>query len=199
MGKKIEEIIEQLEREVKELKKQLFCKIRKGVGIGDTFKLAGLEWKVLDITKKGYECLSMDKYGEERQFDSSYNDWKSSDLREELNTEFYKQLAYEIGAENIIEFERDLLSLDGQTEYGKCMDKISLITVDEYRKYRSIIPNTDDSWWWTVTPDSTKCNDDSEYVRGVSPRGGIRNSSYSSSRGVRPFCIFSSAIFESEE
>lgn len=165
--------------------------------IGETFKLLGIEWKVLDITEQGVVCLA-DMLDTEKKFDTNCNDWKESRLRKYLNEEFYQELAQAIGEENIIEFERDLLSLDGQTEYGTCRDKVSLITVDEYRKHRALIPNTG-KWWWTITPDSTKCNGDDWCVRVVSPSGYFDGDDYNINFGVRPFCIFSSAIFESEE
>lgn len=103
----------------------------------------------------------------------------------------------EIGLENIVPFERNLLSLDGQTEYGKCEDKVSLLTVDEYRKYRSLIPNTKDYWWWLVSPWSTPCNDYKRTVTVVSSAGNISDDGCSNNCGVRPVCIFLSSIFES--
>ena len=190
--------IEELQSEVKALKGNVRGRVvPAGLRVGDTFELAGLTWKILEITEKGYACLA-DKLEERMQFDSSCNDWKESNLRDYLNTEFYKQLADAVGAENIIPFERDLLSMDGQTEYGTCEDKVSLLTVDEYRKHRALIPNAD-YWWWMITPDSTKCNDDTTWVRVVSPSGDVDDDNYYDNGGVRPFCIFSSAIFESEE
>lgn len=171
--------------------------LKKKLGIGDTFELAELTWKILDITDKGYMCLA-NKLESNMKFDTSTNNWKTSKLREYLNSEFYEKLFNEIGEENIIAFERDLLSLDGQDEYGTCEDKVSLFNVDEYRKYRKFIPNAD-YWWWLITPDSTACNNDSDYVRVVSPSGGVSSYGYVGGLGVRPFCIFSSAIFESEE
>lgn len=167
----------------------------EGLGIGDTFEVADTKWKILDITSAGYICLA-DSI-EERQFDSDSSNWENSDLRGYLNEEFFEKVATEIGAKNIIPFERDLLSLDGQTEYGKCEDKVSLLTVDEYRKYRSLIPNTKDYWWWLVSPWSTPCNDYERTVAVVSSAGNICNYRCGGSRGVRPVCIFSSSIFES--
>ena len=201
MARTLEQRVGELELIVKKLMKKSDRVVPAGLQVGDTFELAGLNWKILEITDKGYVCLA-DKLEERMQFDSSCNDWKTSSLRDYLNTEFYKQLADVVGQENIIPFKRDLLSMDGQTEYGNCEDKVSLLTVDEYRKYRAHIPNTDDYWWWMITPDSTKCNDDTICVRVVSPSGGVDNNnciSCNRNSGVRPFCIFSSAIFESEE
>lgn len=192
--KKLQEQINELRKELRGMKKS---PIRKKIGIGDTFELAGLNWKILDITEKGYYCLA-DRMPDSMKFDSDCNNWESSDLRNYLNTDFCKKLEEEIGEENIVEFERDLSSLDGQTEYGKCMDKVSLLSVDEYRKYRKLIPNAD-YWWLTLSPWSTKCNDDETWITVVSPRGDFNGSRYDYGNGVRPFCIFPSAIFESED
>ena len=133
------------------------------------------------------------------EFDSESNNWVNSDLRDYLVTEFLDKLKEEIGEDNILQRERDLLSLDGQTEYGKAYEKVSLLTVDEYRKYRSLIPNTEDDWWWLITPWSTPCNDYKTCVATVSPSGDIDCYDCRNDCGVRPFCIFSSSIFESEE
>lgn len=179
-------------------KKSNIKKIPAGLEIGDVFELASLNWKILDITDKGYFCLA-DKLDEKRSFDDESNDWKESKLRHYLNYDFYKVISDEIGCENIIPFERDLLSLDAQTEYGSCTDKVSLLNVDEYRKYRSSIPNTDDYWWWLISPWSTCCNGYSRLAAVVSSSGNFGRSLCDFVGGVRPFCIFSSLIFESEE
>ncbi len=159
------------------------------------FELAGTGWTVLEDTEQGKFCIS-DSIGD-KAFGKT-NDWKTSGLREYLNTEHLKKIEEIVGAENVIEFERDLLSLDGQTEYGTCRDKVSLISVFEYIKHRKLLPNTG-YWFWTLTADSTPCNDDDTWVRVVSPSGrfyyGVCN--YYDG-GVRPVCIFSSSIFESE-
>ena len=167
----------------------------EGLGIGDTFELVDTTWKILDITSAGYICLA-DSI-EDMKFDSDSNNWENSDLRDYLNEGFLEKIAAEIGLENIVPFERDLLSLDGQTEYGKCEDKVSLLTVDEYRKYRNLIPNTKDYWWWLVSSWSTPCNDYKRAVTVVSSAGFIGNFDCNCDNGVRPVCIFSSSIFES--
>lgn len=167
----------------------------EGLGIGDTFELADTTWKILDITSAGYICLA-DSI-EDMKFDSDSNNWENSGLRSYLNGEFFEKMTAEIGLENIVPFERNLLSLDGQTEYGKCEDKVSLLAVDEYRKYRSLIPNTKDYWWWLVSPWSTPCNDYKKSVIVVSSAGYVSSHNCNYNYGVRPVCIFSSSIFES--
>lgn len=166
--------------------------------IGKTIEVAGINWLVLDKLEKGYFAISEDFYGRDRELDDNCNDWKSSDLRNKLNTDLRKKIESELGTDSLVEFERNLLSLDGQTEYGTCRDYVSLISVDEYRKYRKLLPNTN-KWWWTLTPDSTKCNDDTSYIRVVSPSGYVNSGNYNCGSGVRPVCIFSSSIFESCE
>ena len=198
MGKSLEQRVAALEQQMQKIAGDKAIHISKTFSVGDTFELAGLTWKILDITDKGYMCLA-DKFEESMEFDSDSNDWRKCGLREYLNSDFFEELSEAIGEDNIIPFERDLLSLDGQTEYGTFEDKVSLLTVDEYRKYRELIPNTDDYWWWLITPWSTPCNDYETSVAVVSSSGDIGRGSNVGTGGVRPFCIFSSSIFESEE
>ena len=197
MGKSIEERIEELEKKVSDLTKEKQKKISKGLGIGDVFPLAGLTWKILDITDQGYMCQAVDPW-KKTQFDGNSNNWAESMLRRELDV-LADKISDEVGKENIVPFERNLISMDGQTEYGTCTDRVSLLEFDEYRKYRSMLPNTDDYWWWLLTPWSTACNDDKTWISVVSPRGRIFSGRCGCYRGVRPFCILSSAIFESED
>lgn len=193
----IENDITELFDRVKALEKKLgVTHIPKVLKIGDKFKLSDINWKIIDITDDGYMCIG-NPLGD-KKFDEDSNDWKKSSLRSYLNSEFYEKIAREVGRENIISFKRDLLSLDGQTEYGESDDFVSLLTVDEYRKYRKLIPNTGD-WWWLVTPWSTPCNEYSKTVTVVSSSGSISNDYCYYYDGVRPVCIFSSSIFESED
>ena len=197
--KSLQEQINESRNEVAVLKAvEKTRKIPAGLSAGDTFELAGLTWTILGITDKGYMCLA-DRLENPMRFDSESNNWIGSQLREHLNTEFIKKITNEIGEENIIAFNRNLLSLDGQDEYGNCEDKASLLTVDDYHKYRSFIPNADDYWWWTCTPWSTKRNGYDSTVAVVAPSGVIFSSDCNYGSGVRPFCIFSSLIFESED
>ena len=193
-----------LQDQIDELKKEINAlngnnsknkKLPAGLSIGDEFQLAGTTWKILNIAGEGYVCLA-ESIGN-KEFDSDDSNWATSNLRSYLNKEFLEKLEEEIGEGNVLKFERNLLSLDGQTEYGSCADKVSLLTVDEYRKYRKYIPNAD-KWWWLITPWSTPCNDYSSTVAVVSPSGGIGFHGYYGSGGVRPFCILKSHIFVSK-
>ena len=190
--KYFEDELSRLSKEFTEFKKKHIGKPE----IGKAIELAGMEWLILDKTEKGYFAILNGFDGKERTFDSNSNNWISSKLRNELNTRFLKKITDELGEDAVIEFDRDLLSLDGQTEYGHCEDKISLLTVDEYRKYRKLLPNMP-KWWWLLTPWSTPANGYSTTLAVVSPSGDFRISCCYDENGVRPVCIFSSSIFES--
>lgn len=191
--KYFENELNRINKEFAEYKKQHMKKPE----IGKTVEIAGMEWMILDKTEKGYFAVLNGFDGKERVFDSDSNNWISSKLREELNTKFLKKIVDELGEDAVIEFDRDLLSLDGQTEYGHYKDKISLLTVDEYRKYRKLLPNMP-KWWWLITPWSTPANDYNSTLTVVSPSGNFISYYCNDGRGVRPVCIFSSSIFELE-
>lgn len=187
------------ENELSRLNKEFADYKKKYIGtpeIGKVIELAGMDWLILDKTEKGYFAILNGFDEKERTFDSTSNNWITSKLRNELNARFLKKITDELGKDAVIEFDRDLLSMDGQTEYGHCKDKISFLTVDEYRKYRKLLPNMD-KWWWLLTPWSTPVNDFSTTNTVVSPSGSVSILSCYSGYGVRPVCIFSSSIFES--
>lgn len=195
--------LEELQQQFNDLKKRVSIlegnskrKIDIEPKAGNQFVLAGLKWKIIDVLDLGCMCLA-ERSGSMR-FDSDTNDWRTSELRQHLNNDFLRKLEKEIGEENIIEFERDLLSVDGQKEYEKCKDKVSMLTLDEYRKYRSLIPN-EEYCWWLLTPWSTPCNEYYKWTAVVLPSGNINGHYCSYSCGGRPLCIFSSSIFESKE
>lgn len=195
--------LEELQQQFNDLKKRvniLEGNSKRKIGVepkaGNQFELAGLKWKILDVLDSGCMCLA--EKSELTRFDPDINDWRISELRQHLNSDLLEKIENEIGEENVIKFERDLLSVDGQNQYRACKDKVSLLTLDEYRKYRSLIPN-EEYYWWLLTPWSTGCNGYSLGVTVVLPSGNIRSSFCNCCRGVRPVCIFSPSIFESKE
>lgn len=193
--KSLEERVKNLEEKVRQFEKRNSVKINKTIGIGDTFELAGSTWMVLDINVKGYYCLSSSI--EDREFDEDSNDWKSSSLRKYLNGEYLEKICDSVGSENIVSFERDLISLDGRNDYGTCEDKVSLLTFDEYRKYREVVELN--GYWWLLTPWGVKRDGYESSDAVVCPSGGFDRRNCNYRRGVRPFCIFDSSIFESGE
>lgn len=166
---------------------------------GDTVIIAGREYTVLDTDfQGGVFCLA-----KEIAFDAAFdkgncNNWATSSLRESLNEDFRMEIEDEIGAEALIEIERDLTSDDGLKDYGTCRDKITLITCDEYRKYRYQIPNKND-WWWTATAYSTPISSYSYLARYVDTDGSLDyGAACNGHRGVVPgLCLLSSLEVDS--
>ena len=189
------------EKEIKRITKEFEDYKKKHMDApnpGEVVEIAGMEWMILDKLPDGYFAILNGFYDKERMLDSDSSNWKESSLREELNTSFLEKINMPHDGNAVVEFDRNLLALDGQIEYGTCRDKISLLTVDEYRKYRKYLPNMG-KWWWLITPWSTPCNDYFKSVAVVSPSGSVVVSNCNCDHGVRPVCIFSSSIFESDE
>lgn len=138
-------------------------------------------------------------------FDSSFgrtNNLAESTVLERMTEEILPAIENIIGAENVLEFETDLLSLDGSAKHGVMKSKISLPTFDFYRKNRDIFEkHKPGGWWWLATPDSTREFTNDDWCVCVSPSGSIINRDYFdfNSRGVRPFWNFLSSIFVSYE
>lgn len=195
--------LEELQKQFNDLKKRVSIlesnskrKIDVEPKTGNQFELAGLKWKIIDVLDLGCMCLA--EKSESTRFDPDINDWRISELRQHLNSDLLEKIENEIGEENVIGFERNLLSVDGQKEYEKCKDKVSMLALDEYRKYRSLIPN-EEYYWWLLTPWSTPCNEYYKWTAVVLPSGSIDYNVCIDSYGVRPVCIFSPSIFESKE
>ena len=89
---------------------------------------------------------------EDRAFGKT-NDWRESDLRQYLNGEFARLLC-EGNTDELLDTVTDLTAMDGTTDYGSSVDKVTLLTVDQCRKYRYTRPLPDE-WEWTSTPAST--------------------------------------------
>ena len=84
------------------------------------------------------------------------NNLKESDILKKLTSELLPEIEAIVGAENVLEFETDLLSLDGSKKHGVMTSKISLPTFDFYRTNRETFEKYKlDEWWWLATPDST--------------------------------------------
>ena len=186
----LEERVEMLEKKVMELENKRINFV-KPPEIGDRFEFKGIKFTCLDKVKGCYLVIA-DFLDEKYKFDEESNNWKDSKLRNILSGSFVD----EIGRENLVVIERDLTSLDGLKDYGKTYDLVSILTADEYKKYRSLLPNTGE-WWWLCTPWSTKSNGYESSVAVVAPGGRIGNNDCYGDNGVRPVCILKSEIFES--
>ncbi len=176
--------------------KDLFDKKVKlaSVPVGETFKIGGEEWIVLEQGGDTTAVLKKDLLPDSCKFDSNVNNFAKSEIYSFLNDEYYVRLAALIGANNICEHTVDLTADDGLKDYKKCKANVSLLTCELYRKYTDImLKYNPEQWWWLATAYSTPTRGCSELVRYVGNSGALDNfcCNYGVS-GVRPFCILKS-------
>lgn len=127
------------------------------------------------------------------------NDFSKSDILKKLKEEFLPEIESVVGAENVLEFEIDLTSLDGSKKHGKMKSKVSLPTFDFYRNNRKMFAKYKlDDWWWLATPDTTSEYANDNWAVCVAPHGGVSDGGCGyDDVGVRPFLTFVSTIFDS--
>lgn len=159
---------------------------------GATFKWGKKEYIKLDTISAGCLCLAKDAWFRS-EFDNKTNDWSKSQLRGDIGRRAASRVP---DIDKLMLFDRDLTTDDGLTRYGHCSDSVSMLTCDEYRKYRKYIPETN-KWCWMITATTTRdC-----FVRTVDLDGTL-NYDYSHIRvgWVRPFiCLDKDTLVEVEE
>lgn len=121
------------------------------------------------------------------------NNWKNSEWRKYLNSEYYQEISDEFGKENINEHEVDLTSLDGYDDYGTVRDKVSAMTIDRYRRYHKYIGKVSE-WNYLSTPDSTPSGVGSSRVQCVYGDGNVNYSDCGRDEALRPFFILNSCV-----
>lgn len=156
--------------------------------IGEKFTFKGFEWICLDKDEDGIFAM-VTNFWQTLPFDvDNHNNWEKSSLRRVLNSEF----ADIVGKENLIKVESDLIADNGDKAYGKTTDYVTILSCDQYRKYRGIVPKFEDDYMWTLTPWS-RFSGRGHVVRFVSPAGCVDSSTAINSTGVAPACKFSSS------
>ena len=168
------------------------------VNVNETFKTVIGEFIVLEHTEDGTKVITKDLFKEHVKFGHSC-DYKTSTLRELCEGDIYEAFAAVFGADNIVEHEADLTTIDMQQDYGKVNCRVRPLTFDEARKYNEALVNPELSdWWWTITPWSTPKREWHYTLAVVASSGVIFNYLCNYYFGVRPFCILKSNIFVSK-
>ena len=172
------------------MRKEILSNIKDG----EIFSIAGIEFIKFSDKDGITTAVAKNSLGDYRF--GGNNNFAESDIKEMLEKYFLPKLEVEIGAENIVEHEADLLSLDGSTKWGKVNCKVSLPTFDFYRKNVKVFDKHKlDDYWWLATPDSTSEHTSDSWVVCVSPLGNIDYYGYRCNySGVRPFLTFVSSI-----
>lgn len=150
--------------------------------VGVTVNYHGEPCLVLEHRKDGTLLLVLEQikhtFGEK-------NDFANSALREHLNGAYLDTLTHNNRGE-VIPRTVDLTALNGSTQYGSCVCKVAPLTIDELRKYHSILPKPE-NWEWSVTPWSTPCVDEDEvWVVGLFSDGDVGNYGCAYTSGARP-------------
>ena len=173
---------------------------------GDTFALAGINWKVLHVDPPAYPnapahyfCEATEDLFQAAFDEDNNNDWKGASLRKRLNGPFLEELIEKCPelADAIVPTYRDLTADDGLKDYGSCLDKVTMLTADEYRATRDLHP-APEHWRWLITPDGTPASSGTSYVRCVNSDGSLdNNNAYNGNRGVRPALTLKSDLLVS--
>lgn len=198
MSKELEkarELVKMLEQKEKESKIKL-SELRRG----ESFMLGEHEFIVLDQVVDVTKVISKGFMAENISFDPNTKDYNKSKIKKFIEEKIQPVIESEVGAENIVEHEVSLRSLDMQKEFEDVSAKVRPITFDEARLYNDLLVNEDlDNWWWTLTPWSTAKRG---YIYGITvvcPSGCIDYGYCDDFNGVRPFCILKSNIFVSKK
>lgn len=167
--------------------------ILSDVPVGEIFKIGNYEF--IKFSEENGVVVAVCK---ESLFDSTFgknNNFAESTVLKKLKEDILPEIESTVGADNVLEFETDLLSLDGSAKHGVVKSKVSIPTFDFYRKNRAVFEKYKlDKWWWLATPDSTSEYNSDNWIVCVSPSGSFINYDFNISYGVRPFWNFVSSI-----
>lgn len=174
------------------------CKLKE-LSPGEVFTIGEHAFIVLEQNPyaNGTYVISKDFMARNVRFGDN-NNYCNSSLRKKIETEILPIIEKEVGAENIIEHEVSLTSVDMQDNCGSLRCKVRPITFNESREYNDLLVNEGlGDWWWTCTPWSTEERGWKYSIAVVSPSGCIYYGNCNLISGVRPFCILNSNIFVS--
>lgn len=180
-------------------------KALKSITRGTPFHYAGQCWIPLEHDASGRTlCLAKDII-ERCAFDAmDCNDWSKSSSRYHLNGPFLDSLIDNLIDKAVfgsafLESEVNLTSDDGLRDYGTCDATIFLLSVDQYRRNRDIIPPISTSWW-LVTALSTDSNGYESSTRVVDCDGTLDVcSAFDGKGGLRPACYMDSGLMVSSK
>ena len=166
---------------------------------GEIFKIGEHDFIVLKQSDEQTMVISKGFMAEDFVFDEDVRDYNNSNLKKVIESDIQPLIEKEVGADNIVEHDVDLTSVDIQNEFGSCKCKVRPITFEEAREFNDLLVNEDlNDWWWTCTPWSVKDRGWQYSIAAVSSSGGLYDRDCCYAGGVRPFCILKSNIFVSK-
>ena len=175
--------LDKIKTAIQNAKRPDFSKIKDG----EHFMYHGIEFIRLGLEQGGVLCMTAKPIAEEAFDTNGCNNWAKSRARKKLNTEFLSLM----DENDLLPFESDLIADNGDTAYGKCVDKIGILSCDLNRKYRKIVPLFDE-WMWTCTPwhCGTPHSGYAVSVRLVYSDGTVNSGGAGNANGLAPACIF---------
>ena len=172
--------IEKIREAIKNSEKPDFSSMKSG----ERFIYRDREWIFLGMEQGGALCITSDLYGKFSFDKDCCNDWRKSSLRKELLKNFLPTL----DEADLLPYEMDLTADNGDTSYGKCTDKVGILSCDLYRKYRKVVPLFKE-WMWTCTPWACSPTN-AHHVRYVNSDGTLNDYHAYDAYGCVPACIF---------
>lgn len=158
---------------------------------GFPFKHNGVDFIILDELEFGVLAITEELVYKSIEFNThGNNDWRKSNVRKMLNSEF----ANKLGTHNLVPMEVDLTADTGEDNYGIVEDYVSIPNDVMLRKYYKLIPSYN-TWIWSSTPWSIEIGNGSY----VSARGGnkaIYSEKAEKQLGVAAVCLFDKSLFE---
>lgn len=158
---------------------------------GEVVKIGDMEYIVLEHDDNKTSVITK-KFVTEMGFGNS-SDYKESEARKYVTENFYAELCNTVGKENIYSHKVNLMCDDGSNKNNYIEDFVSILTTEEYRRYRELIPACG-KWWWTASAETVLDKNYSRRVCCVDSIGAVGCSGCGCTLGVRPFCVLNSSI-----
>lgn len=173
-------------------------KLLKNLNVGDIFKdVDGDEWIYLCKEESGDVCIFKKDSLKKMKFGNN-NNYNGSDIDKYLCGTYLSELERKFGKDNIVEHEVDLLSLDGEDDYGKIKRKVSIPTLDVFRQNKKLIKKYIKEWFWLATSNSTPSGYGSNDVQFVGSGGFVFCRWCSYCGAVHPFLVLKDSVFEKQ-
>lgn len=153
-----------------------------------------IEYIVCQQFENGTAAVVRKGLFDHRLYFGDTNDWRDSNIREYLNKEYFKELAAQFGEDNIVEFTRDLISIDGYDDYGKCRDKVSIMSLLDYMKYHKDIGDCENIYY-LLTPATILSGCSYKTVLYIDDNDLPNYTLCGSIMAVRPFFVLKSDIY----
>lgn len=142
---------------------------------GEHFIHDGVEYVKLDESAGATFALGVEATLKNVQFESDdaeredHNNYIGSNLEREGIRWLREQHPDTFDA--VVERLVNLTTMDGMTDYGIPLASVRALTIDEYRKYRHLIPLTDEPYWlatgWTTKRSPYSDTNRAYYIRTV--------------------------------